>query len=1114
MTNLTVDGKTLKVPAGATILEAARDAGVTIPTLCHHEALSAYGACRLCLVEVDQGGRVELKTSCNNVALDGMVVKTDTPRVLNARKFMVELLLSRCPTSEKVLEIARQLGVEESRFPRKDDECILCGLCVRMCHERMGKGAISFAHRGTARTVGSPFDKKSIICQTCGACVSVCPTGAMDLGTVTDHRPVPLVSSFDAGLAPRSPIHIPYPQAVPNWPAIDRKRCVHLLTGACKICEDVCEAEAVDFTQEDRRMDVDVGAIVLTPGFEEFLAQLEYDFGYSRYADVVSSMEFERILSASGPFGGHVQRLSDGKEPRKLAFLQCVGSRDIACRNRYCSSVCCMYAIKEAVIAKEHLEGVDVTIFFMDIRAFGKEFDKYYERARSEYGVKFVRARVSDVFQPGGADQVTVKYAPEGGAVAEDQFDMVVLSAGMEPPAKVRELAGKLGVRLEENGFFWTDPIDPLRTSRDGVFVGGAASGPKDIPETVTQASGAAGKASQLLSEARNTLTAEPEYPPERDVTEDEPRIGVFVCHCGINIGGVVDVPAVTEYAETLPDVAYAENNLYTCSQDTQEHMREMIINHSLNRVIVTSCSPRTHEPLFRNTLREAGLNPYLFEMANIRDQCSWVHMHEPEAATAKAKDLLRMAVAKSRLLESLYDKSLPIKSGALVVGGGLAGMTSALSLAQQGFDVNLVEREDRLGGNLVHLHYLLGDGDPEKLLRETVERVNAHPNITVRTGVTVGAIDGFLGNFTTKLTEKGEEIEIEHGTVIVATGGAESTPTEYLYGESDNVITQRELEQKLSTLDTLGPLDPTGPEDTRPSGSVGPNGSRGHSTLDALKSVVMIQCVGSREEDHMYCSRICCGTAVKNALKTKELSPETEVYVLYRDMRTYGFSEEYFEKAREKGVLFVRFDVDNKPVVSNEGGLAVTVVEPLLDHELVLHPDLLVLSGRIDANSDSKELAQMLKVPLNEDGFFLEAHMKLRPVEFATEGVFLAGLAHAPKSVGETIAQAEAAASRAATVLSKDEMRLSATVSEVVDANCDGCAYCIEPCPYNALTLIEYMKNGAIKKTVERNEALCKGCGVCMATCPKMGVYVRNFKIEQINAMVGAALEPAGAET
>jgi len=1079
MIDLNIDGQTVAAKEGITILEAAREVGISIPTLCYSNVLSPYGACRICLVEVMQGNRSELKTSCNTIVQEGMSVVTDSERVLKSRRIVVELMLSHCPDSEEILTLAGQLGIEKTRFPRKEQSCILCGLCVRMCEERMGKSAISFAGRGINRVVVPPFDKKTDVCQTCGACVSVCPTGTLKLEAITVNKPIPLLSDFDERLKSRSPVHILYPQAVPNWPSIEETQCVHLLTDNCGICKEVCKAEAIDYEQKDETVTMDVGAIVLSPGFEEFIAAGNYDYGYSRFPDVVTSIEFERILSASGPYAGHVQRLSDGSEPKKIAFLQCVGSRDISCRNRYCSSVCCMYAIKESVIAKEHLKDVDVTVFFMDMRAFGKDFDKYYERARSEYGVNFVRARVSDVFKPEGSGRLTVKYSDEHGTVTREDFDMVVLSVGLEPSDTIGRIAEKLRIRMDKNGFIWTNSFNPLETSRSGIFVGGAASGPKDIPETVTQASGMAGMASQLLADARNTLTVKPVYPPEKNVTTQEPRVGVFVCKCGINIGGIVDVPSVVEYARTLPDVVYTEFNLYTCSQDTQNHIREMIDEHNLNRVVVASCSPRTHELLFRETLRNAGLNQYLFEMTNIRDQCSWVHMKEPVKATKKSKDLVRMAVTKARMLKPLYAKTMPIHNSVVVIGGGLAGMTASLSLAEQGFEVNLVEKEKELGGNLRHIYYQFDGDEPQKMLETLIRKVSEHKNISVLKNAELESVEGFIGNFKSIVGQKGKKHEIEHGAIIVATGATAYKPSEYLYGKDKHILTQRELEERLA---------------------------QGRFTAQC---VVMIQCVGSREEGHMYCGRVCCSTAVKNALKIKSLSPETDIYILYRDIRTYGFYEDYYLEARDKGVVFIRFDLDHKPDVTNGNGLEVVIDEPLLNEKIVLRPDMIVLSTRIDANSENEKLAHMLKIPVNEDGFFLEAHMKLRPVDFSTEGIFLAGMAHSPKNITETIAQAEAAAGRVATIISKKELELGATISEVIDANCDGCAYCIDPCPYHALTLVEYMRNGAIKKTIERNEALCKGCGVCMATCPKQGIIVRNFTLEQLQAMVDTALEP-----
>jgi heterodisulfide reductase subunit A len=703
-----------------------------------------------------------------------------------------------------------------------------------------------------------------------------------------------------------------------------------------------------------------------------------------------------------------------------------------------------MYAIKEAVIAKEHLKGVDVTVFFMDMRAFGKDFDKYYERAKTQYGVHFKRARVCDVYKENGDSSLTVKYTLDGSqaAVNEEQFDMVVLSIGLEPSEQQRRLASKLGVRLDPNGFIWTDSLKPLETSRPGIFVGGAASGPKDIPETVIQASGTAGKASQLLEDVRETLTVEQKFPPERDISEQEPRIGVFICHCGINIGSVVDVPLTVEYAKSLPYVVYAEDNLYTCSQDTQDHIREMILEHKLNRVVVSSCSPRTHEPLFQQTLREAGLNPYLFEMANIRDQCSWIHMNQPEEATEKAKDLVSMAVAKVALVEPLASASLDVTPSALVIGGGLAGMTAALGIAEQGFEVALVERQKQLGGNLRRLRSTFTEPDIQVYLSHLQGQVQKHKNISVYTDTELESVEGFIGNFESTLKSGSKERKIKHGTIIVATGGNEHKPDEYLYGQNERVVTQLELEALLA----------------------------GKGGLSGVKTAAFIQCVGSREEEHMYCSRVCCSTAVKNALKIKELTPETDVYVLYRDIRTYGFNEEYYQAARDKGVIFIRYEVDNKPNVTNKGGLKLTVHEPLLDRELVLEPDLLVLSSRIEPSSGNEELAQILKIPINEDGFFLEAHVKLRPVEFATEGIFVAGLAHSPKSIPETIAQAEAAAAKACTIISKKKYEAEPTIAAVNEDLCDGCGICVPVCEYNALEIVDRTGGKEEEKIVKIN--------------------------------------------
>ncbi|MBU1473156.1 FAD-dependent oxidoreductase, partial [Patescibacteria group bacterium] len=817
---------------------------------------------------------------------------------------------------------------------------------------------------------------------------------------------------------------------------------------------------------------------------EIFDPSVKKELGYGRYPNVITALQFERILSASGPFSGHVLRPSDRQPPKRIAFLQCVGSRDF--ERDYCSSVCCMYATKEALIAKEHAGGnLECDIFFMDVRAHGKGFDEYYQRAINN-GVNYIRCRVPAVEEIPYTQNLLIKYLTEDDKKVSREYDLVVLSVGILPPKSATNIAEKFGIELNEFNFCKTSIFNPTESSRDGIYVAGPFTEPKDIPETVMQASGAASRVLSLLCDVRGSLISEKEYPPEIDVAGQKPRIGVFVCHCGTNIAGVVNVPDVVEYAKKLPDVVFADNNLYTCSNDTQEIIKEKIKEYGLNKVVVASCTPRTHEPLFRNTIREAGLNPYLFEMANIRDQCSWVHMFEPEKATEKSKDLVRIAVAKARLLEPLQKSSIAVTKAALVIGGGLSGMTSSLALANQGFDVHLVEKEKELGGNLRHIKYLLNGEKPQEELERIVQDVKSNDKINLYIEAEIKSLEGSVGNFKTKIAANGNEKEFEHGVVIVATGAKEYQPKEYLYNQDERVMTHLELEQRLSEGGGWLAADKKQPS----------------------KTFVIIQCVGSRDKERPYCSRICCSESIKNALKIKQLSPKTNVYILYRDIRTYGFRESYYTKARQQGVIFIRYDEDKKPEVSRNGhGLHVEVFDQTLRIPIEMSADFVVLAAGVVPSEGNKSIGQLLKVPLTSDQFFLEAHMKLRPIDFATDGVFLCGLAHSAKAIEESIIQAQAAASRAATILSKDFIELEANISQVIDENCDGCAFCIEPCPFKAITLIEFMKNGSIKKTVEVNESACKGCGGCQATCPKKGIIVRGFKLEQIYAQVNAVL-------
>ncbi|NIO16826.1 MAG: FAD-dependent oxidoreductase [Deltaproteobacteria bacterium] len=1088
MIRLTINDQLLHVDAGTRLLAAVEKLGIKVPTLCYHKALTPYGSCRLCVVEVHPpGGEPILKTSCSNQVTDGIKVFTDTGRVAAARKIVAELLLARSPDSDVVKRIASELGVTDTRVRKKYDDCVYCGLCVRMCEERMGRSAIGFSGRGPGKKLEPPFGKHNERCWVCGACDFICPVGKKVFSLTTETVPIPILNPYNMNLNDRPSVYILYPQAVPNKPVIDKDHCIHLNYEACGICKEVCEAEAIDFEQEDEKVEVNVGAVVLSPGFEVFDATRKEELGYGRYQNVVTALEFERILSPSGPSAGVVKRPSDGKVPDKIAFLQCVGSRDA--ESDYCSSVCCMYATKEAVIAKEHVgDNLQCDIFFMDIRAFGKGFETYFNMAR-ELGVNYIRSRIPTVLENPESGNLMITYLDERDRKRSREYDMVVLSVGMRPPKTVSDIAQKFGLTLNEYDFCPTSPFNPVETGGDGIFVAGPLTEPKDIPETVMQASASASKVLSLLSDVRGSLILPREYPPEIDVGGQEPRVGVFVCHCGTNIAAVVSVPEAVEYARTLPNVVCAENFLYACSNDTQEMIKEKIEEHGLNRIVVAACTPRTHEPLFRNTLREKGLNPYLFEMANIRDQCSWVHMHEPERATRKSGDLIRIAVSKARLLEPLQKGSVKVIKSALVIGGGLSGMTAAMEIAGQGFPVFLIEKEEVLGGNLRHIHYMPGEENPADELSSLIARVMEHENVSVFSNAEVVHAEGSIGNFRTKIRHGEREEELEHGVIIIATGAKEYVPVEYLYGQDERVLTQVELEGKLASSDGA---------------FLGTGGANGRG-----KTLTMIQCVGSRDEERPYCSRLCCMEAVKNALVVKQKSPGTSVYVLYRDVRTYGFRERFYTEARRKGVVFIRYDEERKPRVQKDGqGLYVKVYDQVLGLDLEIRSDLVVLSSGIVPHRGNEDIARQFKVPLNEKGFFHEAHMKLRPVDFATDGIFICGLAHSAKSVGESVIQAGAAGARAGSILSKDSIEMEANISHVIDENCDGCAYCIEPCPAQAITLIEYMWQGAVKKTVETNDSICKGCGSCMATCPKKGIFVRGFTLEQIGAQVDAALK------
>ncbi|EFK07878.1 CoB--CoM heterodisulfide reductase iron-sulfur subunit A family protein [delta proteobacterium NaphS2] len=849
----------------------------------------------------------------------------------------------------------------------------------------------------------------------------------------------------------------------------------------CFQCVAACKAEAVTLdthAEKPETLELQTGSIILSPGFQPFDPSRFETYHYTNHPNVITSMEFERILSASGPTMGHLVRNSDHAEPKKIAWMQCVGSRDInRCDHGYCSSVCCMYAIKEAVIAKEHAgESLDCTIFYMDMRTHGKDFEIYYNNAKDKHGVRFIRSRIHTIDPKLDDDSLILKYATEEGVFVEEEFDMVVLSVGMEITPQVVQLADDLGIALNEDNFCHTEPFKPVNSSLEGVFVCGAFQGPKDIPQSVMEASAAACASSVILSESRGTEIKTKVIPDEIDVADAEPRIGVFVCNCGINIGGVVDVPAVTEYAATLPNVVFTDQNLFTCSQDTQEKIKKVIQEENINRVVVAACSPTTHEALFQDSLSESGLNKYLFEMANIRNQNSWVHRDDPEAATEKAKDLIRMAAARASLLEPLRAKTITVNKRALVIGGGIAGMTAALAIADQNFDVVLVEKNPELGGLARQLTETIEGANVQEHLSYLVERVEQHPGIQVLTESLIVDFSGFKGNFTTEvMVGPGMyERKIDHGITVLATGAAEYKPTEYLYSQDDGVMTQIELDRYLY--------------------------ERG---ADNLNRVIMIQCVGSRNEENPNCSRICCQSTVKNAIQIKEQSPETDVYVLYRDIRTYGLMERYYREARRLGVLFFRFEKEHPPLVEKgEEGLTVRFKDHVLQREIQASADIVALSTGMRAQ-ENEELASILKVAQNQYGYFMEAHVKLRPVDMANDAFFVCGTAHSPKLITESISQAMAAAARAVTFLSQDEIALSVVTASVDQEKCAACLVCVRSCPYN----VPKINADGVS---EIDPALCRGCGICVSECPAKVIQLGWYEDDQVMSKVEALLEGA----
>jgi heterodisulfide reductase subunit A len=923
-------------------------------------------------------------------------------------------------------------------------------------------------------------------CSCCGECMRVCP------------RQVP--NPYNLGFTRTKAIHVPFAQAIPRAACISPASCLYLSGKRCEACVKVCAVGAIDFSQSTAVSQHQVGAIILATGANPASVQ---DFSGYSHADVVTSLEFERLLSATGPGAGKLVRPSDQTPPQRLAFIQCVGSRDLRLQVNYCSTICCMASLKQSLVAQEIAgSGLEATIFYMDVRAQGKGFERYLQQAQDK-GVRLIRSRVSAVAGEAG-NEPRVRYTDDHGHPQEEEFSMVVLAVGLRPPAFLPALTSRLRLDLNEHGFIQTLPLLPFQTQQTGLFIAGTAREPQDISETVTSASAAAAAVSQLLSLSDRTLAlhdapsaptnydqaitlipkTEKQKPPTALARPDtsQLRIGVFLCHCGTNIAKNIDLARLAPLIRQIPGVVLVADEMFACSVESTRQLREAIPTFNLHRVVVAACSPLTHEALFREVVASAGLNPGYYLQVNIREQCSWVHQQQRDAALEKAYHLIEMAIARAKVTPPIFLQSFPVTPRALVLGGGVAGMSAALNLADQGFHTLIVEKTAQLGGLARQLHFTLEGADPQKFVQELEFLVYSHPNIEVLRRTELLKVEGYVGQFRTQVqqrTPSGPKMRLlHHGVIIVATGGKEFYPQgRYGYGADSRVLTQLELEAQISEE---------------------------NSDLAKVRRVVMIQCVGSREPEHPYCSRLCCAEALKNALLLKARYPDIEINVLYRDLRAYGFREGYYQQAKQKGVIFTPFQPQRPPRLEAPKGrpLQVWVWDDLLHQEVGLKADLVVLSAGIEPASGSLQLARQLGLARSLEGFFLEAHQKLRPVEMITEGIFLCGLAHYPKSLGETLSQAQAAAGRAGAILQQRELQHGELIARDHRGQCRGCLHCLKICPYGAI----YLESG--KPTI-RTE-VCHGCGICVAECPAQAIQLSRYCEAELEAQILALSYPS----
>ncbi|MHA1985655.1 MAG: FAD-dependent oxidoreductase [Promethearchaeota archaeon] len=977
---------------------------------------------------------------------------------------------------EKTSSVGGRMAQLDKTFPTLD--CSICILAPKMVEVSRHPNVELLTYSEVKEVSGEAGDFKVKVlkktryvdwdkCTGCGACSEKCPM-----------KKIP--SEFEENMGLRTAAYIPFPQAVPRKAVIDAEKCLYITKNACKLCEEECEAGAINWEMQDEVLEYNVASIICATGFDLLDPSVLDRYHYGEYPNVITAMQYERLLSASGPTEGELLKPSDKEHAHNIGFISCVGSRNMDLCS-YCSKFCCMYQTKEGVVTREHSPDTSVTIFFNDSRVIGKNKEEFIERAKEEYGLIYYRGIPGDIRENPENHNLYVKHANlDTGDVEVSEFDLVVLANAVIPRKDAKQLAEILGIEQNELGFFKTmDSTEDLRSTREGVYVTGSCQSPDDIANSVAKAGGAAALAASYAVPLSGEET-KIELPPLKVVNpKDEPRIGVFICRCGINIAGYMDVPTIVEYSKTLPNVVFSMENKYSCSQLTQDIIKEKIEEKNLNRVVVAACTPRTHEPLFQKTIREAGLNEYLFNFVSIRELDSWVHMNDNPKATDKAKDLVRMGVARVAAQKAELQIKGSVVPEALIVGGGIAGMSAALEIANKGFKVHLVEKDEKLGGQLNLIYKINFDRiDSKEFLEAKLKEFNEQKNITVYLNSEVVEVKGSIGDFKVAIKNHSEEkdISLNVGTIVAATGAYEYKPKGwYHYGENDNVMTQLELSEKLR-----------------------------NSELKDGETLVFVHCVGSRQPEGgngvSYCSLICCSESIRHALYVRETYPNSIIYVLYRDIRVGTDEEPYYWKAREN-INYIRFN-EYPTVDPINGKLKVNVKDILTQIDLNIEADKVILSTPLMPH-DTQKLGEMIKCARDQNGYFLEAHVKLRPVDFATDGIYLAGTCHGPKGIAESISQGRGAAAHALIPLISGEAKNEPLFSVVDPTLCIACQKCEDVCNFGAIG-VNFDNDIMVS---ESNPLLCKGCGDCSAACPAGAITMSHFADNQILPMIREAV-------